>query len=173
MTINLRPPGVTRPPLTLVLVPFQKFPIDFKIFQWKCPLQNKMALPFQRRKSRPAMYIWLCNMISYCECIITLHSQPSYSLSTKYPPLWFWIIDKLHRPSKWLCGECFITLHSQPSYCLTTKCECIITLHSQPSYCLTTKCDCIITLHSQPSYCLTTKCDCIITLQSTLLLSDH
>ena len=34
------------PPLLLVLalVPLQKFAIDFKVFQWKCPLQNKNGL---------------------------------------------------------------------------------------------------------------------------------
>ena len=30
--------------LILALVPLQKFPIDFKIFKWKCPLQNETSL---------------------------------------------------------------------------------------------------------------------------------
>ena len=50
MLAHIRP-GITAmkwPPLPLVLalLPLEKFPIDFKIFQWKCPLQieNDLAL---------------------------------------------------------------------------------------------------------------------------------
>ena len=31
-------------PMVLALVPLQKFPTDFTVFQCKCPLQNEMAL---------------------------------------------------------------------------------------------------------------------------------
>ena len=33
-------------PLVLALVPLSKFPIDFKILQWKCTLQPKDGLSF-------------------------------------------------------------------------------------------------------------------------------
>ena len=37
-------------PLVLALVPLQKFPIAFKIFQWKCPLQNENSIALSKRK---------------------------------------------------------------------------------------------------------------------------
>ncbi len=36
--------------VVLVLVPLQKFPIDFKISKWKCPLQNEDGLALSKMK---------------------------------------------------------------------------------------------------------------------------
>ncbi len=36
--------------LVLALVPLQKSPIDFKIFQWKYPLQNENGLALSKMK---------------------------------------------------------------------------------------------------------------------------
>ena len=37
-------------PLFLTLVPLQKHPIDWKIFQWKCSLQNENGLALSKMK---------------------------------------------------------------------------------------------------------------------------
>ena len=39
-----------RCPEVLALAPLQKFPIDFKIFQWKCPLQNENGFALSKMK---------------------------------------------------------------------------------------------------------------------------
>ncbi len=48
-------PGITRRPwpwlpLVMALVPPQKFPIDLRVFKWKCPLQNENGLALSKMK---------------------------------------------------------------------------------------------------------------------------
>ena len=45
-------------PLVLALVPLQQFTLDFKIFQWKCPLQNKNGLALSNLKFQAWSIVW-------------------------------------------------------------------------------------------------------------------
>ena len=51
--------AITYVALVLALMPLQKFPIGFTIFQWKCPLQNENGLAFSKMK----LHAWKTNNI--------------------------------------------------------------------------------------------------------------